>query len=434
MRVLILTIVACVCIAGAGSAGELTLEQCLRKAAAMNRTLKLAAIDHEAAAEGVRIARSGYLPRIDLQGGYTAQLEPQSIKFGSGSFPTQDQTYPFFNLGINQILYDFGRTGARVRRAALVADAAALELSGRKQDIFLQVTEAYFAVLEQSRVLLALEEEVTQRREHSRVAQNLFEQGVVTRNDLLQAEVRLADSTQRKLDAANRVETAWLKLNFLMCEEPGFRGELQELPEIGEVDLEEATAERALSARPDIAALKRVAQAGEAEVTEARTAFFPEVYARAGIDYVQNSRSQEQAIYSATLGLRVNLFEGFAATARQQQAVLGRSHSNEILRAEEERIRIDLEIAKNEVRVTAQRVRTLEQSIRQGEENLRINRDRYTEQVGTATEVLDSQTLLTQVRTEYIRAKYAHQLALARVKHALGQLAGPPSLREIRSP
>ncbi|MFH1028353.1 MAG: TolC family protein, partial [Pseudomonadota bacterium] len=58
----------------------------------------------------------------------------------------------------------------------------------------------------------------------------------------------------------------------------------------------------------------------------------------------------------------------------------------------------------------------------QSEENLRINRERYRERVGTATEVLDAQTLLTQTRTDYHRASYEYQVATARLKRACGEL------------
>ena len=50
-----------------------------------------------------------------------------------------------------------------------------------------------------------------------------------------------------------------------------------------------------------------------------------------------------------------------------------------------------------------------ETSIKQGEENLRINKDRYQEQVGTATDVIDAQTLLTQIKTEHYQALFDYR-------------------------
>jgi len=72
--------------------------------------------------------------------------------------------------------------------------------------------------------------------------------------------------------------------------------------------------------------------------------------------------------------------------------------------------------------VAKERISVTVTSIKQGEENLRINRDRYQEQVGTATDVIDAQTLLSQIRTEHFQAIFDYEVALARVKRAKGEL------------
>ncbi|MDO8786137.1 MAG: TolC family protein, partial [Syntrophales bacterium] len=68
------------------------------------------------------------------------------------------------------------------------------------------------------------------------------------------------------------------------------------------------------------------------------------------------------------------------------------------------------------------RIRVTEKAIEQGEENLRITRDRYQNLVGTATDVIDAQTLLTQIRADNYRAGFDYQVAIARVKRAMGEL------------
>ena len=68
------------------------------------------------------------------------------------------------------------------------------------------------------------------------------------------------------------------------------------------------------------------------------------------------------------------------------------------------------------------RIKVAEKAITQGMENLRITKDRYQEKVGTATEVVDAQTLLTQTRTDYYQSLFDLQVAAARVKRATGEL------------
>jgi outer membrane protein TolC len=130
----------------------------------------------------------------------------------------------------------------------------------------------------------------------------------------------------------------------------------------------------------------------------------------------------EQTILSATVGVRVNLFDGLATTSRYRQAVQSRTQAEEKLRMTEARIRLEYQTADNDARIALERIRTAETAVTSGEENLRINKNRYQEHVGTATDVIDAQTLLTRTRTEYHRAVFDYQVAVARIKKAKGEL------------
>ncbi len=412
---------ATVLLTGRAEADTLTLQECLKRAASANHELKVSAYDEKLAAQDVAIARSGYLPRLDLRGGYTAQQDPQSINISGFTAETQQRDYGFLSMAAEQTVYDFGRTAARYNRAVALHDAASLNQTAREKDVFLQVIESYYGILEFGNFLKAAEEEVIQMTDHLRVAKNLFEQGVVTRNDLLQAEVQLANSRQRKLAESNRLANGWLFLNYLTGQEPGYRADLAE-----STGPEKTYAEFGLpfdpANRAEVKALKQGIRADELTIREVKSYYFPEIFARLGMDYVQNSKVVEQTILSATLGIRVNLFDGFATTSRYRQAVLSRSQGEEKLRTTEARIRLEYETADNDARIALERIGTAETAVKSGEENLRINKNRYQEHVGTATDVIDAQTLLTRTRTEYYRAVFDYQVAVARIKKAKGEL------------
>jgi outer membrane protein len=402
-------------------AEPLTLAGALAKRAATSQTLKIAAIDEQIAVYNVQASRSGYLPRLDLQGGYTAQQAPQSISGPFGSFETQQADYAFLNLGITQTLYDFGRTDARYGRAQAFSEAAGFDYKRQEQNVFLQTVTSYFLILQGQKLLKAADEEITQVTDHLRVARVLFEEGVVTRNNLLQAEVQLSRSRQHRLEVVNRLDNAWLDLNNQIGDPPDARRELVEETTVSLMDLDKPARE-AVAGRAEILAQRKLLDAGELEVRENKTGYYPEIYARAGLDYVQNDRVKEQYIMAATVGLKINLFDGFATTAHLNQAVRNRSKTEERLRQMESDFALEYRSALNDASVAKQRISVTESSIRQGEENLRINKDRYQEQVGTATEVIDAQTLLTQIRTENYQAIFDYQVALAKIKRARGEL------------
>ena len=421
MKTTIISIILVFITLGTLHAETLTIAAALSKASATNRTLKLSAYDERIAEEGIRLNRSGFFPRVDLQGGYTAQQAPQSVTTQFGSFSTQDQDFFFASLGITQTLCDFGRTNARYEKAKAVSDATRFAYKGQEQDVFLRTVVSYFRILQSQKLLQAAEDEVTQMTDHLRVAKNLFEQGVVTRNDLLQAEVRLSSSSQRRLETANQLENVWLVLNDLMGERPEYRSTLLEESQFEQTALEMPVKD-AVKKRPEMQAQRRLLDASGMEVKESRTGYYPELYAKLGLDYVENSKVREQTILAAIVGLKVNLFDGLATTARYRQAVENRSRSEERLRQLEEELALEYRTAVNDARVAKERIAATETSIKSGEENLRINKDRYQEQVGTATDVIDAQTLLTQIRTEHFQAIFDYEVAMARVKKARGEL------------
>lgn len=420
-RICLIVICAAGLLIGRAEADTLTLQECLKKATSANPELRVSAYDEKMAAENVGIARSGYLPRLDLQGGYTMQQDPQSVLISGHAIATQQADYGFLSMAAEQTIYDFGRTSARYDRAKALHNASALHYTAMEKDVFLQVVEAYYRILEFGNFLNSAEEEVIQMTDHMRVAKNLFEQGVVTRNDLLQAEVQLANSRQRKLAEVNRLANGWLFLNYLTGQPPGYRADLEENV-LGEKNAAEAGVPFDPANRAEMKALKQGIRADELTIKEVKSYYFPEIFARLGMDYVQNSKVMEQTILSATVGLRINLFDGLATTSRYRQAVQSHAQSEEKLRMTEARIRLEYETADNDARIALERIRTAETAVKSGEENLRINKNRYEEHVGTATDVIDAQTLLSRTRTEYHRAKFDYQVAVARIKKAKGEL------------
>lgn len=421
MRIVI-ALLAMVSIAGAGlaRAEQLTLRECLDKASATSNTLKAASHEVKIAEEQIGIAATGVRPRIDLQGGYVAQLRAQAVKFGAIEQETQDARFPYANLALYNTLYDFGRTGAREGMAKLQRDAALYSYSATEQDIFLQVVRTYFGIMAAQKLLTAANDEVIQMASHQNTAQALFDQGVVTRNDLLQAEVRVAASRQNLYSMQNELQNGWLVLNYLTGSPPDYRADLK--AEFEPVPAPDPKAAPDLSKRGEVAALRSVVQAGDLSVKEAKSYHYPEFFGKLGIDYLDNSRVREQAIWAATVGFRVNLFDSGATNARIRQAVQARARDEERLRDLEDRVKLELSMALNDMKVAEARIKVAEKAIAQGMENLRITRDRYQEQVGTATEVIDAQTLLTQTRTEYYRSILDLQVAAARVKRATGEL------------
>lgn len=410
------------CLAVTASAETLSLNECLERAGKNNPALKAAAWDNRIAEENIRLATSTSYPRIDAQGGYTLQHKPQAVFISGRTAETQEAQYATAAVSANYTIYDFGRREARKQQAQSGSNATSSLFKAKQTDVSLQVIEAYFGILETEKLLKSADEEVLQIEQHRRIAQIMFEEGVVTRNDVLQADVRLAAAKQKQLSIRNRRENAWLLLNQLTGSDQAYRADLNDNTSITPPDAAKLDEKSAINSRYEILALRQNLEAGDAEVKEAKSGFMPELFTRMGMDYVQNDKAREQAIFSAMIGVKINFFDGFSTSAQRDKAVKNRARTLDVLRQSESQIQLEIASLKNDVRVASERILVAETAIKQSEENLRINRERYRERVGTATEVLDAQTLVTQTRADYYSAQYDHQVSLARLKRAVGML------------
>ena len=193
-------------------------------------SLKTAAWDHRIAEEDVRQALAANYPRIDAQAGYTMQQSAQGAKLDGITARTQQPDYASAGLSATYTIYDFGRRSARQQMTRAFADSSVQSFEASRTDVSLQVVEAYFSILETGKLITAAADEVAQVEDHRRVAQALFEEGVVTRNDVLQADVRLSAAKQKLLTMKNRLENDWLHLNYLTGDQPGFRANWMKAP------------------------------------------------------------------------------------------------------------------------------------------------------------------------------------------------------------
>jgi outer membrane protein TolC len=401
----------------------LTLDECLSLAKSNNPSLRLSRMDIGIASKTIEQSDASLFPRIDAQAAYTLQQDAQAMKLNGLALETQQATYLSGSVGIDYTVYDFGRRDARRKISRTNLDAVNFTLENQEHEIALQVVENYFGILEAKRNISAAEEELSTIKEHRRVAQALYDAGSVTRNDLLQADVRLANAGQQLLVRKNILQNLYLQLNFLIGQPDREHPELVE-PQAPELNTAFVDSSKALQQRPDLQALRKATTIKEQEINQTRSAFYPELFTHLSVDYLENNKLREQTIYAATFGLRINLFDGFASTATREKAVAENSRAREQVRLAEEQAALEIATVKNNLKVAFDRIAVTKESIVQGEENLRINRDRYEERVGTATEVLDAQTLLTQAKTEYYRSIYDYQRAAARLRKAVGKLQG----------
>ncbi len=129
--------------------------------------------------------------------------------------------------------------------------------------------------------------------------------------------------------------------------------------------------------------------------------------------------------WSLIAGVNVNLSSGGASSSRVRMAK-SEVRSLQLIRDKTlDNIRLEVKSAYLDLKSSALNIEVTKTAIEQARENLRLQRLRYREGVGTATDVLDAVTLLSTAESNSWKALYGLKRAEAKLLYTMGRdLAG----------
>jgi outer membrane protein TolC len=319
-------------------------------------------------------------------------------------------------------LYDFGKTYSSIDAAKYALKAKEIETQRARNRAALDFTIAYYDLLEAEKLLQVAREDVQRYEAHKKDADARFSAGVVTRNEVLEADVKLADSRQRFLTADNLCSYRASRLNSMLLRslnEPVQLEEVTKSPSTG-ITLEQAwtTAE---AESPEIGVIDAGIQGQEESVKAVRSEYLPNLFLQGGYQYQENRYVVHQDNWSLIAGVSINLSSGGATSAK----IAAAKAELQALRITRDKImdtvRLDVKNAYLDLQSSSQRIDVMKTSVAQAEENLRLQRLRYQEGVSTAIEVLDAVTLLSSSQTNWWRAQYDFERAEAGLLYSMGR-------------
>jgi outer membrane protein len=405
----------------------LNLETSISKAIADNYSLKAEKEKTEQSLNVKRQARADFLPKLGTRYGYTRLSEVPTFRAG-GNIPMGDQdNYQWMGMVSQPVFTGFALLSS-YQLAKLGLDQSETEYEMAKLDLALRVKEAYFDILITDKAVEVAGKDVESRESNVKTARSFYDVGMIPVNDLLKAEVELANSRQNLIKAQNAAKLARSVFNIVLSRQINDPAEVEDIlvykPEQGAFDEYVAMA---LANRPEIKLIDLGLLQADQQINLARSTLYPVVSVE--YDYIKEGDHPDvsggpfhDAGHWQAMALCTWTFWEWGKThytIREKE-----SFKKELLQnrtALEDQIRLELRQAVLEMKTAEENIPTTEKAVEQGEENLRVNDERYKAQVTTITEVLDAQSLLSQARVNYYRALYSHNLARARLQRALGK-------------
>jgi outer membrane protein len=419
--------------AASSSPRRLRLDECVDLALRNNVDVQSAA-DDVAVSEAQRSGSRGELgPKVRVDAYAHEWNSPYTIPFAldptkpPAAFPVRDQFEWNATVTATQPITGLFAIFDTYKVRSLGVDVANIRREVARRDTAYRVIESYYHLIQGQRLVEVAASSVEQLQAQLKQSNSFHDNGVVSQDDVLRAQLAVANAQQRLIQMHSRVSLEQAKLSILvgapdMLIDPQPIGADQEAPKHEAITLDQAE-KTAETQRIELVEVdKRIEQANK-EVAVARLKLLPEVNLVGA--FVHNEGSLFSQTNSAYVGAQAswdvwdwgtNLSGISGAKARAHQALTARVKIADQIRLDVRRAFLELTAA-SEAMVVAQA------SVASAGENFRLVKKRYEASAATSFDVIDAEALLTQSRGQRETALYDQLVARAALKRAMGTAA-----------
>lgn len=418
---LAVTIVFGLLVFAGGSFAE-TLEQAWEIGLKVDHLIKAAGENTNSKAAQLAAAKGKRLPTLNLGAGYLWLDDEPGAYLYDREFSTAEDRSLSYKAIVSLPVYTHFQISSAIDAATANLKAGEFTEVAARQKVKLKIAEAYIAILlrkQQTDVALSHEQSLAA---HTVDVKNLHEVGMVPINDLLAAQVALANAKQMLLQSQNRLDIARSaynrRLNRPLDHEVKISAIPLHYPAIDLVTLSQMANEK----RPELMAMAQQVEALQLQAKSVKAENGPKVMLKSGYDYHENSHQVHEGVWQAMVMASWDIFDGNVAKNR------GRALQSQSRALDEQRqdlvtlIQLQVRQAWLDMEESRKRVQVTKETLEQAEENLKVTRNRYKEGVGTNTEVLDAETLRTVNYVNYDKAGNDAVLAVIRLRYSTGNL------------
>jgi outer membrane protein len=337
-----------------------------------------------------------------------------------------------WQLGISQPLFTGGATTANYLLAQLGVNAAAIQTIQAREDLLLLVKQAYFAILATEKALAVAKTSVVNLSSHLGVAQNFYEVGMVPQNQVLQAEVELAQAQLEESTQQSNLQVNRAHLNILLRQNPSAPISIQDNLRYYPFPLTlERCLELGLDNNPELKLGRNQVESGARSVDLAKANLYPQL----SLNYSQSSTgntprahggwSSDSSSWNIAALASFNFWEWGRSKAGVEKSKVLLNQAIDNLTSLEDNTKLQITSNYQSLLSAGRNIDTSAKAVVSAAEDLRMVTERYQQQVATNTEVLDAQTRYSQAQYQHFSALYNYNLAWAAIERTLGQRVLP---------
>jgi outer membrane protein len=402
-----------------------TLKQTIESALKANLGLRSSKEETAAALAVKKASRTQFFPTFSTSYGYN-RYDAETVSSGFTAVPKEQYS---FVTSFSQPIFSGFSILRQYDIAKLGLDRAKIKEQLKRQDIILDAKNAYFKLLQNQKLYDIAQKTVVQINAQKEVADNFYQVGMTPLNDLLQAQVELANAKQELIVARNNFENAESDFNTLLRRPISTPVVLKDIIDYSpfEESLDYCLAE-AEKNRFEIKVADMEVEIAQKELDLTKKDYYPSIdlqgnYFKYGTEWEVNGGNgiYDPEGWNIQAVAKWNFWEwgrtSYGVKEKHSRLSQAQLNKDEII----DNINMEVKNAYLRTQEAERAIKTVETAIEQAKENFRINQERYKEQISTQTDVLIAQTLLSRTMTNYYNALYVFKISKATLYRAIGR-------------
>jgi outer membrane protein TolC len=335
----------------------------------------------------------------------------------------QEKNFGTVSANFVMPIYMGGKINAANKAARIESEEVSEEARQKEGELMSELVERYFGLCLANQAVMVRQDVFEGMEHHLSDAQKLQKEGLIANGDVLHAKVYHAQS-ERELSKARRSEAIVRQglCNTLVMSGDTLIVPSTELFYLDSIEGLDYFKELALKRNPQLLQVDHKKMLVEQNYKVQLSEYFPEVGVMGTYNIADKDLSPYTPKWMVGVGVKWTLFDGAARYRKVKSASFKSKQVEEFQEKAESDISTMITKLYNELNMYREQLSELDAATEFAEEYQRNREKAFKEEMTNATEVVDANLAVAQVRIERLQAMYNYDLALA---HLL-QYAGTP--------
>ncbi|QYK01167.1 TolC family outer membrane protein [Shewanella psychrotolerans] len=431
-----------------GVCSSQTLEQAVAHTLDTNPDIRIAFNRFKAREEQVNQARAGYMPTIDISGGYGwEQTNSPSTRRKKNQGDVDDEGVIDLMRGevgfsIKQMLFDGFYTSSEVDRYSFEASADQWALFAAAEDMALEVARVYVNYIRSEQVLTLAEKNLQSHKDIYEQIKQRTDSGLGSIADLSQITGRLARANANVISAKNNFYDA--KAQFMRIVEKEPENLIVPVPDDDMLPTDlNSSLKLAQDNHPILKSASSDINAAENERSSAQSNYYPKLSLELGGNWNDNLNGEDgySSFASQNVGghsndlvamvrVKYNLFAGGKDLAREKEAAYKVGEAKEIRQRAYRQVVEGVSLAWNAYELLEPQKMYIRDHVIAAKDTQVAYSQQFNLGQRTLLDLLDTENELFEARKDYLEAEYDEIISEYRILNATGRLL--ESLRVTR--